>query len=411
MSVVRILNATVIYPSHPLHKTRQSFDIVDGTLQKVSSREADKIFDDEKMILCPGFFDFHFRTGEPGHEFKETLRSGSQAAHAGGFTDVLLMPNQTPTTDQAGSVLGLKEKTQHLPVNFHIAAALSEKRAGEHLSEFYDMHSAGAIAFTDDKRGIQDAGLLQRSLLYKKSSSFPILVYSDEKVLAHDGVMNEGVASTKLGLKGRPGLSEEVHVARNLQIARYCETSIHLSHISTARSVELIRDAKKDGIPVTCSVSLANLLWNEESLSSFDTNYKVLPPLRSEKDRMALIEGVNDGTIDIIASDHSPQSTEEKFCEFDFAEYGMATIQAFFPLYQTYLADHISIETLVEKVAINPKAVLGLPLSSWEINSEVSFSLLLPEQKIVFDKTNWKSASKNFTAFGKELTGLALAIR
>ncbi|HTF05314.1 MAG TPA: dihydroorotase, partial [Bacteroidia bacterium] len=309
MSKVLLRNARIIDPNSPLNGKETDILIENNVITRISNAlRADgvKEITSESLHISPGFMDLHAHVCDPGFEHKETLQTVAACAAAGGFTAILSMPDTHPVVDNKSQVEYIRRRSQDLPIEIIPAGALSVGLEGKDMAELFDMFSAGAKVFCDADKPIAHAGLLVRAMMYANQFGGKIFARCDDKTISSGGQMNEGPMSTMLGLKGIPALAEELMVARNISLAEYANAPIHLMAISTARSVELVRKAKKDGLPVTCAVHAYNLHWNDEVLTDFDTNYKVHPPLRSESDRQALLAGVADGTIDCITSGHTP---------------------------------------------------------------------------------------------------------
>ena len=282
------------------------------------------------LHVSAGWFDMRANFCDPGNEHKEDLNSGLKAAAKGGFTGVMVMPDTTPCHSTKSGIEYIINKTKGNIVDALPAGSLSHNCEGKEIAEMYDMFVAGAVAFTDNKKSIESASLLNRALLYSQSFDGLVIDFPNDKELSNGGQVNEGVVSTELGLKGIPALAEELMVSRDIYLAEYCNAKIHFANISTQKSVELIRTAKKKGLNITADVNSYHLLLNETELLGYDSSYKVMPPLRTKKDINALIKGVNDGTIDVICSDHTPEDIETKQCEFDHAAFGMINLQTSF---------------------------------------------------------------------------------
>lgn len=389
--------------------------IDDGIIKKIGGagtigEKADEVIEGKGKYLSPGWFDMHVNFREPGHEYKEDFHSGCRAAESGGFTGVLCMPSTHPPIQGKSEIDLVLTKTKKELVDVFPASTLSAGQEGKELSEMYDMLQAGAIAFTDDKQAIQDSGLMLRALIYAKNFDGLILSFADDRKISSHGQMNESAMSTQLGLKGIPSLAEEIMINRDLFLSAYAETKIHFSTISTAKSVELIREAKKKGMNVTCDVAAHYLLLDDSMLHDFDTNYKVQPPLRSKEDVEALRQGVADGTIDVICSDHSPEDTENKLKEFDRAEPGIIGLETAFAVARTAMHQHLSIEKLVEKFTVNPRRILSLPIPVIKENETANLTLFDAETDWKFEEKDIRSKSKNTPFTGTTLKGKAIAV-
>ena len=329
-----IRSATITDPGSPFNQQVADVLIENGIITKIGSGiTADiEIVDAVGKHLSPGFFDLNCNIGELGLETKEDLFTGTQAAVAGGFTGLALMPNTQPPVHSKAEVEYLLNRAKNNLVDVYPLGAISYKREGRDLAEMYDMFNSGAIAFTDGNRPVQDAGLMERALLYAKGFGAIIFSYPEDSAIAGKAKVHEGEVSTMLGMKGIPTLAEELIIARDLYLAEYTGSRIHFSTISAGRSVDLIREAKRKGLTVTCDVAAHHLVLTDEALLGFDSQYKVKPPLRTQSDADALIAGLKDGTIDAIVSQHTPHEIEFKDVEFEVAEFGMTGLQTAFSL-------------------------------------------------------------------------------
>src|SRR6195952_5988245 len=327
-----IKSVTIIDPNSPYNRQVADVLIENGIIIKIAPglEAGAEMIEAKGKYLSPGFFDLNCNIGELGLETKEDLKTGTLAAAAGGFTGLALMPNTVPPVHSKAEIEYLLNRAKGNLVDVYPLGALSHKREGKGLAELYDMFLSGAKAFTDGNHPVQDAGLMERSLLYTKGFGALIMSYPEDTAIAGKAKVHEGEMSTLLGMKGIPSLAEELMIARDLYLAEYTESKIHFSTISTVRSVELIRDAKKKGLRVTCDVAVHHLLLTDEALMGFDSQYKVKPPLRTKKDVSALIKGLKDGTIDAIVTQHTPHEVEFKDVEFEMAEYGIIALQTAF---------------------------------------------------------------------------------
>ena len=347
-------------------------------------------------------------TGDPGFEHREDLFSCTQAATAGGFTAIACFPNTHPAVHSKSEVLYIKNKTAGGAVRFHPIGAISQGCEGKDLAELYDMHAAGAVAFSDGVHSVQDAGLLLRALEYARAFNGLVMNTPHHKTIAAGGQMNEGLVSTQLGLKGISALSETLMVQRDLSLLEYAQSRLHLHLISAAQSVQMIRVAKQAGLPVTASVAIANLCFTDEKLSGFESNWKIKPPLRTGADREALIKGVQDGTIDFICSNHTPWDEEAKNLEFPYAEFGMIGLETLFSLCRTYLGDHLPLPLLIEKIAVAPRRILGLPIPAILPGEPAEITIFNPNESWTFTGKEIVSKSKNTPLTGEVLKGRVL---
>lgn len=364
----------------------------------------------ENAWASPGWLDVGAEICDPGHEHREDFESATRAAVAGGFTAVACLPNTRPALHSKSEILYVKNKTAGGPVNFYPIGAISQDCAGKDLAELFDMHAAGAVAFSDGARPVQDAGLLLRAMQYAQAFDGLVLNHPHHKTIAAGGQMHEGIVSTQLGMKGIPALAEELMVQRDLSLLEYAGGQLHLHNISTAKSIALVRAAKQAGLSLTASVAVANLCFTDEKLTDFESNWKVLPPLRAETDRQALLDGLADGTLDFICSNHAPQDTEAKNLEFPYAEFGMLGLETAFALSQTFVGKKLAINELVAKWAVRPRQILGLPVPTIAPGSRAELTIFDPDVEWTFSEKDIRSKSANTPLVGSSLRGRALGI-
>jgi dihydroorotase len=408
-------NVHVLSPGSKHHMKVKDLLINSGTIEKIAdansiSEKDAQIIEGKNNYVSAGWFDLHVNFRDPGHEYKEGLSNGCKAAANGGYTGLLLMPSTEPAIASKASIEYVLQKTKPEIVDVIPAGTLSVNREGKDLSEMYDMSLAGTKVFTDDKRPISDSGLLIRALQYSHNFKGKIFTFAEDKYIAGKGQMNEGISSTQLGLKGAPALAEEVNINRDLFIAEYCNCPIHFSTISSAGSVALIRAAKAKGIKVTCDVAVVNLMFNDEKLSGFDTNFKVKPPLRTEDDRLALIDGLVDGTIDCITSDHCPDDVENKLKEFELANFGISSIDTAFAVARTATKDKLNLAELVSKFTNHPRGCAGQKTILIEEGNLANLTVFDPDIKWTVQLSDIKSASKITPFIGVELTGKPICV-
>ncbi|MBX7202089.1 MAG: dihydroorotase [Bacteroidia bacterium] len=354
--------------------------------------------------VAPGIFDMQVCSGEPGFEEKETLSETSQAALKGGVTDFLLMPSLHPVTDHRSQVEYLRKLGHSLPVGLHVAGALSAGMKGADLSELYDMRQGGALAFTDDKHPVENTLLLYLALQYVKVSGGLIMVHCEDPGLRLGGMVHEGEAAMRIGMKGTPALAEELGVMRAIALSQHLNSKIHLSGISTAASVGLVRRAKEEGVKVSCSVYAHHLHFNDSALQYFDSNFKVWPPLRGEVDRLALIEGLKDDTIDVICSDHRPETIETKDVEFDFASYGISGLDT---LFGAGYFNFSELNNLIRKLAYTPRELLGIEVPTIAKGSAARF-FVYHDKNYCFKAGMLGGRAKNTPFVGQNLRGMVL---
>lgn len=402
-----IKSATILDPGSSFHQQVADILIENGVITRIADDiDADvELFNAEGKYVSPGFFDLNCNIGELGLETKEDLRSGTTAAAAGGFTGIALMPNSQPPVHSKSEVEYLLNRSKGNLVDVYPLGTISQKREGKDLAEMYDMYQSGAKAFTDGSRPVQDAGLMERALLYAQGFDALVFSYPEDTAIAGKAKVNEGEISTLLGMKGIPSLAEELMVARDLYLAEYTVSRIHFTTISTARSVELIREAKRKGIEVTCDVAAHHLVLTDEALLGFDSLYKVKPPLRTADDVAALIKGLKDGTIDAIVSQHTPHEIEFKDVEFEVAEYGITGLQTAFSL---ALKADLAVELIVEKLAINPREILGVETPVIAEGENANLVIFDTDAEWEYTSANNKSKSANSPFIGHSLKGKVL---
>jgi dihydroorotase len=369
-----------------------------------------EIFDLRGKLVVPGLIDIHTHLREPGYEYKETIASGSQAAVAGGFTSVACMPNTDPVNDSRSVTEFIRRKAAQCGIaNVYPIAAISTKSEGAILTEFWDLKEAGAVGFSDDGKPIMNAALLRRALEYASSLEMPLIVHCEDKNLSSGGVMHEGLVSTELGLTGIPAIAEDVMVARDLLIAEYTGAPIHMAHVSTAGAVRLIREAKARGIRVTAETAPHYFSLTDEAVRTFDTNAKVYPPLRAAEDVAAVREGLKDGTIDVIATDHAPHARTDKEVEFDYAASGLTGLETSLALSLRLVADGIlTISALVEKMSLKPAGIIHLPKGTLADGADADVTVIDPDREWIVDRLQFRSRGKNTPFHGSAMKGKAV---
>ena len=415
MKVV-LKNVDIIHPEEKLNLKGVSALLNDGLISKIGELtkneiEGAKEFDFTGKLLVPGLFDMHVHLREPGREDEETVITGCNSAAAGGFTGVACMPNTEPAIDTAEVVKFIKEQASKHLVDVHPVAAASVGRKGEIISPMAELVEAGAVAFSDDGTVIKTSSVLRRAFEYSNMYDTPIIEHCEDESLA-DGAMNEGINSTLLGLPALPSIAEDIIVSRDILMAEYTGGRIHIAHISTKNSVNLVREAKKKGIKVTAEVTPHHFTLTDDAVKSYDTNMKMNPPLRTQEDIDAIIKGLKDGTIDCIASDHAPHSIEEKESEFQFAPNGIVGFETTVGLSFSELLhkNKLSIEELIKKLSINPRKILNLPIPKFEVGALANFTIFDPNFVWTVNISKFKSKSKNSPFDKRLLTGKALAV-
>ncbi len=378
--------------------------------QKKTSSENAEIIPAWDKIVTPGLIDMHVHLREPGREDEETIVSGSQAGAAGGFTSICCMPNTSPPLDNQETIKFVYHQAKLAPGRVFCVGAVTKGQKGEELTEIGELVDAGAVAISDDGKPVSNSEVMRRALEYSQMFDIPVIDHCEDLSLSKDGVMNESFTSTLLGLKGIPAPAEEIMVARNIKLAAYTGGRIHIAHISTAGSVELVREAKKRKIKVTCEVTPHHFSLNEEMIVSYDTNLKMNPPLRSKKDILAINAGLKDGTIDCIATDHAPHSIEEKDVEFELAPFGIIGLETALGLVVTELIEPgiVSWSDAVAKMTVNPAKILNLNLGQIKIGYPADLTIIDPKASWTVDISNFKSKSKNSPFMGRKLKGKAV---
>ncbi len=406
-----IKNALVLHSQSDFHQKKVDILIKNGVIQDIAPNievSVEQEIDAEGAFVAPGFVDIGAFVGDPGLEFREDFESAGKAAAFGGFTTVAIQPNTVPALHSKTEVLYVKNKTKNDLVDFLPLGALSHDCKGENISEMYDMYESGIKAFTDGVKTVKDSGLMLRALQYVKAFDGLIINHPFEKSVAQGGQMHEGVMSTSLGMKGIPSLSEEMMLVRDLYLLEYADGTLHVQNISTARSVDLIRQAKAKGLRVTASVAAINLAFDDNSLENFDTKLKVEPPLRAQSDIEALKKGLADGTIDSINSNHLPLDEESWNLEFPYAAFGALGLETAVAVANTFSG--LNPEQLVEKFAFAPRHILKQAIPKIEKGCEANLTIFNPNTEFIYTEKNIFSKSKNSPFVGKVLKGKTLAV-
>lgn len=404
---VLIQQVYIVDPSSPLHGTIQDIFIDEGVIKDIKSDskvKADLVISGNNLHCSPGWVDVFANFADPGYEYKETLETGAAAAAAGGYTDVFVIPNTRPVIDTKSQAEYIRHKSATLPVRVHPIGAVSKGTEGKDLAEMYDMRASGAIAFSDGLNPVQSAGILLKALQYVKAFEGVIIQIPDDKSVGYGGLMHEGIVSTRLGLPGKPMMAEELLVARDIKLARYAESKLHFTGVTSPKSLEYIRRAKDAGLQVTCSVTPYHLYFIDEDLVNYDTNLKVYPPLRTRAEREALKKAVADGTIDCIATHHLPHEYDSKVLEFENAKYGMTGLETSYAVLKTVLPG-LSEEKWVDLLCNNPRRIFGLEQPSINKNMEACVTVFEPGGQTVVEESFFKSRSRNSAFLGKTLIG------
>ena len=408
-----IKQAKIIDPGGPHHGKKLDIFVQNGLIKKVGGNleeKADRRLSSRGLCVSPGWVDLGVQIGDPGYEHREDIASVSAAAAAGGYTTLLSWPNTAPAVDTKAGVLYVRRQTQGQLVEIYPIGAVSKQCKGEDITEMIDMQRAGALAFSDGRFPIQSAGLMLRALQYVKSFDGLVINQPLEKDVEPHGQMHEGLISTSLGMKGIPNLAEELMAQRDIYLVGYAGSRLHLANISSAGSVALVRQAKKEGLNVTASTPVMNLLFSDERLKDFDANYKVLPPLRRESDRQALIEGVLDGAIDLITSNHVPLEEDRKKLEFPYAGFGAIGLETAFAALITHLGSKLSIERIVQAISIRPRVLLGLTVPAIAEGQAANLTVFDSTVEWTYTEESVHSRSANSPFIGQQLKGKVLAV-
>jgi dihydroorotase len=406
---ILLKKARIIDPGGPHDNEVRDLLMENGRIVRIDydiETDADKTVDVAGLHVSPGFVETFADAGEPGFEHKETLSTAAAAARAGGFTHLFIIPNTRPVMHDKGVVEYVRDKQTGQPVTLHPIGAVTRNTEGKELAEMYDMRSSGAVAFSDGTHPIHSAGLMIKALQYVKSFEGLIIQVPEDRTIAPHGLAHEGVASTRLGLPGRPAIAEELMVARDIALTRYAGSRLHLSSVTLPGSVHLIEKARKEGVRVTCSVTPQHLWFCDEDLSDYDTQLKSDPPFRTRPDKEALLQAVKEGKIDCISTHHLPQHIDQKQCEFEYAKSGMIGLETAFGVLG---ALGLSPELIVGLLAVNPRMIFGLPTGRIETGQPADMTCFQPEEVYTFTTDMLASRSRNTPFIGKQLKGRIIA--
>lgn len=397
-------SAKIIDKTSPFHLKIKDILIENGTIINITSKikvdnKTDIILHKNLHVSC-GWFDTSVSFGEPGFEERETIKNGLNVAAKSGFTAVAVNPNTNPVIDNQSAVSYLLSKSTGFTCDLYPIGNLTKESKNENLAELYDMQNAGAIAFGDYKQAISNANLLKIALQYAQNFNALVLSYPQDNAIAN-GFVNEGVNSTKVGLKGIPNLAEELQITRDLDILEYTGGKLHIPCISSKKSVKLIAQAKKKGLDVTCSVAAHHLFLTDDEILEFNTNAKVLPPLRTKEDQKALIKGVENGTIDMITSDHNPIDIEHKKVEFETAKNGTIGLESLFGVVNSV----VKLECLIDSLTVKPRKRFAIEIQKIDIGQKANITLFNPDVEYIFSTDSILSKSKNSAFIGKKLKG------
>ena len=382
--------------------------------QALSAKKGEKTYDANGAFISGGWMDMHVHLREPGFEHKETIETGCKAAAFGGFTEVACMPNTKPATHTRDVVEFIKKKAEPFAVDVHPIGCVTKERAGKSIAEMADMKAGGAVAFSDDGDPVYDSQVMRVALEYSSMLGVPIINHEEDLALSRPGHMNEGEVSTRLGLDGTPGIAEETMIARDILLAGFTGGHIHVAHISTRKAVDLVRQGKKEGVNVTTEVCTHHFDLTDEEVSKrkYDTNVKMHPPLRTQDDVDAMIEGLADGTIDAICTDHAPHAIEEKEVEFIYAPNGITGLETAWSITVMRLlkTGKLSLDAILEKLVVNPRKILNLEVPQIKEGSKANLTLFNTDEEWTYSAKEVRSKSKNSPYLGNRLTGRSVAI-
>lgn len=408
---ILIQSARIIDPASAHHGQNRDILIQDGVITGIAASietETSKIIQAEGLCVSVGWMDIGAQTCDPGLEHREDLMTATKAAAAGGYTHIACFPNTEPALHSKAQVQYVIKNTPSGPVKVWPIGAVTMGCQGKDITEIYDMQRSGAVAFSDGSRSITDNGMMLRALLYVKPFGGLIINHPHDKATAHSGQMHEGFTSTSLGMKGIPSLSEELMLYRDLKLLAYTESRLHVQNISTAGAVRLIREAKAAGLPVTASVAALNLVYDDTALEEFDTYMKVLPPLRESHDCKALLQGLADGTIDAITSNHCPWDAESKDMEFLYAEFGAMGLETAFSLAYPALKETLGLEKTIALLNEGPRRILNMPQPRIAEGQTADLTIFQPDEEWVWDKV--QSKARNSHLLGQKLSGKVLGV-
>ena len=408
---VLIKDALILHKGSPYHRKKKDILIANGKIKKIETgiKEEGKVISGKRLMVSIGWFDMRANFSDPGLEHKEDVLTGCASAAAGGFTGVALLPNTKPVIQSKNDISYVLSKAQGCLTEVFPYGSVTKDNKGEEITEMIDQHAAGAIAFTDGEKPIWNTDIMLKALLYVEKFKGLVMNIPQEKWLNMLGHMHEGHTSTIMGTKGLPGISEEIMIERDLRILEYAGGKIHFSNISTGEAVKLIRKAKRRGLDVTCDIAAHQIAFTDADLIDFDTNLKVNPPFRTKKENNALIKGLEDGTIDIIVSSHTPQDIESKVLEFDHADFGITSLQTVYPILVEKFGGN-GWDVFLDKISINPRKRLGLPVPEIEVGADANLTVFDPGVDWDYNEGSNESKSLNSPFLDKKLRGKVITV-
>lgn len=410
---VLLQQAHIVSSSSPFNGQVKDILITDGVISSIADaidQDAGQVIAVPNLHVSIGWMDVFADFADPGYEYRETVETGAAAAASGGFTDVLVIPATQPTVHDKSQVEYIRQKAAHTAVNVHPIGAVTKNIEGKELAEMFDMLQSGAVAFGDGRNSIQNAGLMMKALQYVKGFDGTIIQVPDDKSIGANGLMNEGVISTRLGLPGKPAMAEELMVARDIKLARYAESRLHFTGVSSPKSLEYIKRAKDAGLAVSCSVTPYHLYFCDEQLQEYDTNLKVNPPLRTRSDMMTMRQALADGTIDCIASHHNPQNWDNKTCEFEYAKHGMIGLESLFGAMGMLWPASVELSKRIDMLGATPRRLFNLPVPEIKEGATASLTIFDPHAEYIFSEQMIRSRSRNTPFTGKSLKGKVIGI-
>jgi dihydroorotase len=407
---VLLKQATIVNSSSPFNGHTKDIFIQDGIITAIAdtiTEKADKVIDTENLSVSIGWMDIFSHFCDPGYEHRETLESGAKATAAGGFTEVMVVPNTNPVVHSKSQIEYIIQKSKDFAVTIHPIGAITKNAEGKELAEMYDMHQSGAKAFSDGINSVQQPGVLLKALQYVLAFEGTVIQLPEDKSINPHGLINEGIISTQLGLPGKPAIAEELMIARDIELVKYTGSKIHFTGVSTKKSIDLIAQAKADGLNVSCSVTPYHIFFCDEDLTTYDTNLKVNPPLRTKADMLAIQDAVKKGIVDCFASHHIPQNTDNKICEFEYAKNGMIGLESLFGSVSSVIDNQSAI---IDLLTAGPRKIFNLSIPEIKEGAKANLTLFDGSKEFVFEESMIQSKSKNSAFIGKKLKGKVIGI-